>query len=234
MRNSIPFLSLNGLKLLPKLMEEQKHADGTPVAKWGHEYESILAWLPKLRGRFRYITRQLLRHPLTLTHGDCHLENVFFHERYQGGCAFIDFGNMRFGHALSDVSFFVATCLEPEVRRKLERDLIRRYHTTLLAHGVKDYSFDLCWHDYKMQIWMAFVQLVTQAPDFLKQRKTRTGMFAPESQISKANAQLLKMYYTQNRRCAEALKDHNWIGMVEDTKKACFGCNYMGCACEPP
>ena len=49
-------------------------------------------------------------------HNDTHLENIFFHERFPGGCAFIDFGNVFFGHGLSDVAFFISTCLEPEVR----------------------------------------------------------------------------------------------------------------------
>ena len=44
-----------------------------------------------------------------MLHQDTHLENIFFHESYPGGCAFIDFGNVGFGHALSDVTFFLAT-----------------------------------------------------------------------------------------------------------------------------
>jgi hypothetical protein len=227
LRNAVPVLTLQGFKLLPKLMAEMKHPDGSPVATFGTEYTQILGWRKQLRGRLRYVTRQLLRPPLTLCHCDTHLENIFFHERYAGGCAFIDFGNMRFQHALSDVSFFIATCVDTDCRRQHERALIRRYHEQLVAHGVTDYSFDLCWHDYRMQIWLAFVQLIAQAPDFLKQRKARTGMFAQSP--TEANATLLAMYKSQNTRCAEALHDHDWIAMVADERKACS--DYFCCSC---
>ena len=38
------------------------------------------------------MARELVRPPLTLCHGDCHLENIFFGEHFEGGCMFIDFG----------------------------------------------------------------------------------------------------------------------------------------------
>ena len=38
------------------------------------------------------VARELVRPPLALCHGDCHLENVFFGEHFEGGCMFIDFG----------------------------------------------------------------------------------------------------------------------------------------------
>ena len=30
--------------------------------------------------------RELFRSPLTLVHGDAHIENVFFGEQFEGGC----------------------------------------------------------------------------------------------------------------------------------------------------
>ena len=39
-------------------------------------------------------------HTLTLVHGDCHLDNLFFSERYPNGCALIDFALVAFGPAV--------------------------------------------------------------------------------------------------------------------------------------
>jgi len=226
--NFVTLIAKQGVKLLPKLASEMKHADGTNVATFGKEFAFIVnEWHPRLVGHFRYIVRQLLRPPLTLIHGDCHLENVFFHERYPGGCAFIDFGNMHFGHALADVSFLLTTNLEPEVRRELEKTLLQRYHAALVQHGVNGYPFERCWHDYQMNIYMVWCQIVTQAPDFVKMRKARAGMFAPEGEITEGSASLLKMCYAQNRRLAIALKDHDWISLV--TSQARQPCDLVGC-----
>lgn len=226
-RNVIPVLTKQGLNLLPKLMTDMTYPDGTPVPKFGADYAPLLKWKPQLMGRLRYLTRQLLRPPLTLCHCDTHLENIFFHDRYPGGAAFIDFGNMTFKHGLSDVAFFLATCLEPEVRRKYEKPLVRRYWERLVAHGVQDYSFDLCWHDYKLQLWLAFIQAMTAAPAYLKQRNSQTGMFAPPDKITKGALTQREMYESYNRRCAAALIDHDWIQAIADTETAC--CSYFGC-----
>ena len=39
-------------------------------------YAPILAWVPQLRRRHKYILAELFKPPLTLTHGDAHIENV--------------------------------------------------------------------------------------------------------------------------------------------------------------
>ena len=59
---------------------------------WADEFAPILAWRPLIKSRLRYIHAELFRRPLTLCHGDCHLENIFFGEHFEGGCMFIDFG----------------------------------------------------------------------------------------------------------------------------------------------
>lgn len=227
-RNAVPVLTKQAFKLLPQLMRDEVHPDGTPVTKWGAEYAPILKWRKPLMKRLRWVTKQLLRPPLTLCHCDSHLENIFFHERYAGGAAFIDFGNMRFQHALSDVAFFLGTCLEPEVRREHEMALLKRYWQQLVASGdVTDYSWSLCQHDYRMQHWCNLMQAIMAAPAYLKQRKQRAGMFAKSPK--KSDQMQYDMYAAYNRRCAAALVDHDWISVVADAGTSC--CPYFCCGC---
>jgi len=218
LRNAIPLMTSGSFSNLPKLLTDEFHPDGTPVAKLGGEFQEVLTWRPEVLGNLRRITKQLLQDPLTLCHCDTHLDNVFFHDRYTGGCGFIDFGNMRFQNALSDVSFFMATCVEPDVRAKLEKDLVRNYHNQLVANGVdyKKYSWDRCWHDYRMQMWLAFIQLAAGAGEWAKHRKARTGMFAHPDKIKVGDQQLLEMYATINRRCASALKELDWLKLATE------------------
>ncbi|KAL1518485.1 hypothetical protein AB1Y20_002776 [Prymnesium parvum] len=228
--NAVPILTKGGLKALPKLFNDQKHPDGSPVAKWGADYEPILSWLPILKRRFRYLAKELYRPPLTLCHQDTHLENIFFHERYPGGCAFIDFGNIGFGHALSDITFFLATSIDVEVRRAYEQRLVKYYHEHLVAGGVTDYPYTLCQHDYKIQLWRSFIQVLTIIPDFAKARKNRTGMFALNR--DEAGEKLLQMYAGFNKRLATALLDHEWIKMLEEVAYTSC-CSMLCCVCKP-
>ena len=226
--NAVPVISKSGLKVLPSLFNEQTHPDGTPVAKFGAEYEPILSWAKRLRPLYHYLALEMYRPPLTLLHQDTHLENIFFHDAYEGGCAFIDFGNVGFGHALTDVAFFLATSIETETRRKHEGVLLQCYHEHLLAGGVVNYPIELCKSDYRLQLWRAFVQVLTIIPDFAKQRKKRVHMF--QAKPSKADASLAQMYEGFNRRLAAALIDHDWIkALEEEANRAC--CSMVGCTC---
>jgi hypothetical protein len=40
----------------------------------------------------------------------------------------------------------------PERRRQFEIPLLRRYHARLVEYGVKNYTWDECWRDYRLSI----------------------------------------------------------------------------------
>jgi aminoglycoside phosphotransferase family enzyme len=88
-------------------------------------YKPIKAWMPILQRRHKYILGELFRPPLTVCHGDAHIENVFYDSRFAGGCAFIDFGNMMFSQSMYDVAFFMCHSLEVDVRRSTEEQVVR-------------------------------------------------------------------------------------------------------------
>ena len=52
---------------------------------------------------------------------------------------------------------------------------------------------------------MTFIQAMTAAPAYLKQRNARTGMFAHPSERKESEQMQLDMYESYNRRCAAAL-----------------------------
>ena len=86
--------------------------------KFGAEYRELLHKLrPAIRRKRAAVARELVRPPLTLCHGDAHLENIFFAEHFEGGCMFIDFGLTGFGQALSDVAMVVGAGMRPRGSR---------------------------------------------------------------------------------------------------------------------
>jgi hypothetical protein len=81
------------------------------------------------------------RPPLTLAHGDIHVDNIFLPSARGGRFAIIDWQSLavsRFG--TNDVARVLCMGMRPEQRRRHERALLRHYHRALCSHGVRDYS----------------------------------------------------------------------------------------------
>ena len=98
-------------------------------------------------------TKHLQNSPYTLIHNDYQLDNFIF-SRTEGTTKFmvLDWQLMTLGRGAKDVSGFLGGNISIEDRRAHEKDLIKLYHDTLCEHGVRDYSFDQCWDDYRMSM----------------------------------------------------------------------------------
>ena len=80
--------------------------------------------------------------PQTYIHGDAHIGNVFLD---QGRVGFVDWGLSRVSTPLRDVSYFLTMTVDPEERRRSERDLLRLYLDALRTAGGADIAFDDAW-----------------------------------------------------------------------------------------
>tara|TARA_B110001452_G_scaffold228595_1_gene204112 strand:- start:649 stop:1836 length:1188 start_codon:yes stop_codon:yes gene_type:complete len=52
-------------------------------------FAPILAWAPLIKRRHNYLVKRLFTPPLTLCHGDVHLDNIFFDDSFPGGLKMI-------------------------------------------------------------------------------------------------------------------------------------------------
>jgi len=100
--------------------------------------------------------------PTTITHGDFRLDNLFFASP-EGGPPFavIDWQISSKGGGIFDVAKFVCDTLPVADRKAAERDLVKLYHDTLVGRGVKDYSFEQCWEDYRLSTLFLLIYSVT-------------------------------------------------------------------------
>ena len=91
--------------------------------------------------------------PCTIIHGDYRLDNLFF-DASKGGTSFavIDWQISARARGVFDVAYFLAGTLPSEERRGKERDIVRVYHDLLTEGGVRGYSFDQCWEDYRRSL----------------------------------------------------------------------------------
>ena len=86
--------------------------------------------------------------PQTYIHGDPHIGNVFLDG---GRVGFIDWGLSRVSTPLRDVSYFLTMSVDPDDRRRTERDLVQLYLDALRGAGGAEISFDEAWGAHRVQ-----------------------------------------------------------------------------------
>ena len=95
--------------------------------------------------------------PQTLAHGDFRPDNLAFDD---GQIVVFDWQGSRRNRGTRDLAYFITYGLSTEQRRATERALLELYHDTLLAGGVKDYSFDDLLANYRASLGSPLIVLV--------------------------------------------------------------------------
>jgi hypothetical protein len=110
--------------------------------------------------------------PYSLIHIDYRLDNLLIDERRQPPrVSVVDWQSITLGRPLGDVAYFLGAGLLPEIRRGVERGIVRDYHAALCARGIGGYSWDACWDDYRRGSFAGFS--VTVIASMLVQRTER-------------------------------------------------------------
>lgn len=79
--------------------------------------------------------------PRCLTHNDFRPDNMMFGTAAGGHpVTVLDWQSFAYGAGPTDVAYFLAGALAPDVRRANERELLDLYHRTLRDHGVTGYA----------------------------------------------------------------------------------------------
>lgn len=89
--------------------------------------------------------------PLTFTHGDFRLDNLFFESQDPAGMILIDWQVCAIAPGLRDVAYFLAGNVEPAVRRSIERDVIEEYGEAMARAGTV-LDFAVWWQAYRAHI----------------------------------------------------------------------------------
>jgi hypothetical protein len=123
---------------------------------FGHRLSPrALAVAERLKTKIIALEDILASPPRTIAHGDLRYDNLFFSD--DGEMAVADWQIIVRGRGPYDVAYFMSQSVDPDVRRACEMDVLRAYHEKLLASGVKDYSFDACFNDYRAAAMLCLV-----------------------------------------------------------------------------
>jgi hypothetical protein len=99
--------------------------------------------------------------PFSVVHIDYRLDNLLIDESVTPPrVAAVDWQSFVLGSPLSDVAYLLGASLLPEMRRPVEREIVRAYHERLLDMGVRGYDWERCWADYRRGSFAGFAVTV--------------------------------------------------------------------------
>jgi hypothetical protein len=105
--------------------------------------------------------------PFTLTHGDFHAGNVMWDENHDPPVYIFDWSEVGIGCPYTELAQFMISNATIDVRRKHEKELVRRYYEKLVKLGIdpKVNTFDDCWDRYiagGIEKWLQMLALLAK------------------------------------------------------------------------
>ncbi len=137
------------------------------------------------------------RGPRCLTHGDYRLDNMLFGEPSNPrSLAVVDWQTVGVRGPALDVSYFIGAGLTRADRRRFERPLLEHYHASLVREGIRDYSFQQLYRDYR---WFSFYGLSVAFGAAMLVERTERGD---------------AMFLTMARRHIDQIIEHNALALL--------------------
>lgn len=150
----------------PRLNDVEKKLEGSK--NWTKRYKKAISVLSefidflgdRLSTQRRSTYEQIIplveksfsqRENLTFIHGDAHFWNFMFPRNSNENQTLIfDWDMWDIGSPTDDLAYMIGLHWYPERRKRLESELLATYHQALVAEGVRSYSFDALWQDYRL------------------------------------------------------------------------------------
>ena len=98
--------------------------------------------------------------PLTFSHGDYRLDNMFFGNDGADDFAVVDWQVCGVRSGLYDVAYFLSSSVPAAIRREVEADAVAEYRRVLMSAGVNDFTLEECWRSYRQNMLSCFQTLI--------------------------------------------------------------------------
>ncbi|HZO73173.1 MAG TPA: phosphotransferase [Ktedonobacteraceae bacterium] len=124
--------------------------------------QKVRRMIDALATSYGAVRSRLCQAPVTMIHGDLHLDNILFNMgEHESGVTIIDWQSVARGRGAIDLALFLFDSLAIPKRRAVEYDLLRRYHERLVAGGITGYSFAQLMEDCQfVLLWLLGAKVV--------------------------------------------------------------------------
>jgi aminoglycoside/choline kinase family phosphotransferase len=113
----------------------------------------------------------------TIVHRDFRLDNLLFTESANGtNVIVVDWQTVSISAGVTDLAYFIGASFSPEQRRKVEEELVHRYHDGLLQAGIS-MSWIEVWNQYRLFATSGYIMAII-ASMLVKQTERGDAMFA--------------------------------------------------------
>jgi hypothetical protein len=120
-------------------------------------FERLLHAAPRLLARYH------THRNVTIVQGDAHVWNSFLPRDGGDDVRLFDWDLWRIDVASDDLAYMMAMRWYPDLRRRMERPLLDRYHAALVAGGVRGYDRRALDDDYRLSVLWHITTPVWQA-----------------------------------------------------------------------
>lgn len=125
--------------------------------------------------RAKEIVQLWINLPGTLIHGDSHIRNVFVDNANGGRTGFYDWAMVCYSPGPRELAYLLCMTLEPEARKRVERQYVNRYCELLSGYGIK-LDPEEAWDQYRLYAVYAWVGACSTAGMGTKWQPKEVGM----------------------------------------------------------
>ena len=113
--------------------------------------DKFLTTVPKMQ-------EWIVSHPHTLVHGDWRMDNLMFGvEPDHAPMAVLDWQGTLRSKGVQDLAYLLSHNMDVTERRDNERALVAMWHSELLKNGVKNYTAEQAWDEYRRAVLYLWV-----------------------------------------------------------------------------
>ena len=127
------------------------------------------------------------KRPMTFIHGDYWLYNLFYGKGGPNDVIVIDWQVSGIGSGLYDVSHFLVRSVTTDLRREIERDVVREYWEIIVDMGAEDLTFEECWDLYRQNM-LSCLMILTVGVGLISHTQQLTRQLAETTMVRLAAA----------------------------------------------